>query len=155
MTHSQLLVKLKSESKCKTTEGGGVGARSLVHNTLRGRGACWSSRMGLGRIDKLHSLTRLHTTHTRWLVHSWSTFGLRRAIGTTDTQDSPWLELGGSHHLPPYNILCTSPRGPHLNGFSLPRLPSGSPEIAPARTPATLEPHNFARKSEVRSKTKL
>jgi hypothetical protein len=23
----------------------------------------------------------------------------------------------GSHHLPPYSILCTSLRGPHLNGF--------------------------------------
>jgi len=31
----------------------GVGARSLAHNTSRGRGACWSSGMGLGRVDKL------------------------------------------------------------------------------------------------------
>jgi hypothetical protein len=31
----------------------GVGARSLVHNTLRGGGVCWSSGMGLGRVDKL------------------------------------------------------------------------------------------------------
>jgi hypothetical protein len=28
---------------------------------LKGRGACWSSGMGLGRIDKLHSLTRACT----------------------------------------------------------------------------------------------
>jgi len=34
-----------------------------------------------------------------------------------DTQDSPWPRLGGSHHLPPYSILCTSPHGPHPNGF--------------------------------------
>jgi len=40
MTHFQLLEGLKSEFKYKTTEGGGVGARSLAHNTLRGRGAC-------------------------------------------------------------------------------------------------------------------
>jgi len=32
---------------------GGIGACSLAHNTLRGRGACWSSGMGLGRVDKL------------------------------------------------------------------------------------------------------
>ncbi len=42
---------------------------------------------------------------------------LGRATGNTDTQDSPWPGLGGSHHLPLYNILCTSPRGPHPNGF--------------------------------------
>jgi hypothetical protein len=57
MTHSQLLARFKSESKYKIAEGRGVGARSLAHNTLRGRRACWSSGMGLRRVDKLHSLT--------------------------------------------------------------------------------------------------
>jgi len=42
---------------------------------------------------------------------------LRRATGNTNTQNSPRPELGGSHHLPPYSIFCTSPRGPHPNGF--------------------------------------
>jgi hypothetical protein len=32
---------------------GRVGAHSLAHNPLRGRGAGWSSGMGLGRVDKL------------------------------------------------------------------------------------------------------
>ncbi len=64
LMHSQLLARLKSESKYKTTEGGGVGARSLVHNTLRGRGVCWSFGMGLGRVDKLHSFTRACTQPT-------------------------------------------------------------------------------------------
>jgi hypothetical protein len=78
-------------------------------------------------------------------------------MGNTDTQDSPRPELGGSHHLPPYNILCGWPRNLHPNGFSLPGLPSGSPEIPPAGTPATLEPHNFASKPpiEVWSKAKF
>jgi hypothetical protein len=62
--HSQLLKGLKSESKYKIAEGGGVGARFLAHNTLRGKGACWSSGMGLGRVDKLHSLTRACTQLT-------------------------------------------------------------------------------------------
>jgi len=65
LMHSQLLTRLKSESKYKTTEGGKVRARSLAHNTLRGRGACWSSRMGLGRVDKLHSFTRACTQSTQ------------------------------------------------------------------------------------------
>ncbi len=63
-THSQLLEGLKGESKWKTTEEGGVGMRSLAHNTLRGRGACWSSGTGLGRIDKLiHSHGPAHNPH--------------------------------------------------------------------------------------------
>ncbi len=62
--HSQLLTRLKSESKYKTSEGGGVRARSLTHNTLRGRGACQSSGMGLGRVDKLiHSHGPAHNPH--------------------------------------------------------------------------------------------
>ncbi len=44
-------------------------------------------------------------------------FWLRWATGNTDTQDSPRPRLGGSHHLPLYSILCTSPWGPHPNGF--------------------------------------
>jgi len=64
VTHSQLLEGFKSESKYKTTKGGGVRARSLAHNTLRGRGACWSSEMGLRRVDKLHSLPQpAHNPH--------------------------------------------------------------------------------------------
>jgi len=38
--------------KVKTTEGKGVGARSLAHSTLGGRGVCWSSRVGIRKIDK-------------------------------------------------------------------------------------------------------
>jgi hypothetical protein len=65
LTHSQLLKRLKCESKKKTLEEGGVRAHSLVHNILRGRGACWSSGMGLGRVDKLHSLTQACTQPTQ------------------------------------------------------------------------------------------
>ncbi len=42
---------------------------------------------------------------------------LGRATGNTDTQDSPRPELGGSHHLPPYSILCSSPRRLHPNDY--------------------------------------
>jgi hypothetical protein len=42
---------------------------------------------------------------------------LGRATSNMDIQDSPRPELGGSHHLPPYSILYTSPRGPHPNDF--------------------------------------
>ncbi len=41
---------------------------------------------------------------------------LGRATGNTDTQDSTRPELGGSHHLPPYSILCSSRQRWHPNG---------------------------------------
>jgi len=34
-----------------------------------------------------------------------------------DSQDSPQPRLGGSHHLPPYSILCVTLQHPHPNGF--------------------------------------
>jgi hypothetical protein len=40
LTHPQLLKGFKYRSKWNTTEEGGIGARSLAHNILRGRGAC-------------------------------------------------------------------------------------------------------------------
>ncbi len=114
--------------------------------------------MGLGRVDKLHSLTRACTQLTQsgqCIVGAPLVLG--RATGNTDTQDSPRPELGGSHHLPHYSIVCGWPRSLHPNDFSLPGLPSGSPEIPPTGTLTTLEPHNFVRKPsiEVRSKAKL
>jgi hypothetical protein len=33
----------------------------------------------------------------------------------TDSQDSPWPKLRGSHHLPPYNILCAWPHDQYPN----------------------------------------
>jgi hypothetical protein len=60
-----LFERLKCESNQKTVEEGGVRAHSLAHSTLRGRKACWNSEMGLGRVDKLHSLTRACTKPTQ------------------------------------------------------------------------------------------
>ncbi len=106
--------------------------------------------MGLGRVDKLHSLTHACTQPTQGgqcIVRTFLVLG--RATGNTDIQDSPRPRLGGSHHLPPYSILYTSPRSPHPNGFSLSGLLRGSPKIAPTGTPTTLEPHNFASRPRI------
>jgi len=68
-------------------------------------------------------------------------------VGTShrhfDTLDSPRPGLGGSHHLPPYNILCSSPWELHPNGtFSrdsqvgVPKLSRvGLPGLWTLRTP--------------------
>jgi hypothetical protein len=66
---------------------------------------CWASHPHLAKVG------------LRQLVHSWSTFGARTRHKQLDSQDSPQPRLGGSHHLPPYSILCASPWGPHPNGI--------------------------------------
>jgi len=40
------------------------------------------------------------------------------------------FRLGGSHHLPPYSILCTSPRHPHPNGFLSQDSQGGVPKLS-------------------------
>ncbi len=103
--------------------------------------------MGLGRIDKLHFLTWAYTKPTQasqCIVGALLVLG--KATGDSDSQDSPQPKVGGSHHLPPYSILCPSPRGPHPNGI-----------LSKVGTPATLGAHNFACRPliEMRSKAKL
>ncbi len=74
--------------------------------------------MGLGRIDKLQLLTWTCTKPTQGgqcIIGAPLVLG--RAMGNLDSQDSPRPRLGGSHHLPPYSILCGCPWGPHPNGF--------------------------------------
>ncbi len=51
-------------------------------------------------------------------MHNWSTFGARTSHEQTRTHKTHHgPNLGESHHLPPYNIFCASPQGPHPNGF--------------------------------------
>jgi hypothetical protein len=41
---------------------------------------------------------------------------LGQATGNLDSLDSPRPRLGGSHHLPPYSILCSATQRLHPNG---------------------------------------
>jgi len=75
---------------------------------------------------------------------------LRRATGNLNSQDSPWPGLGGSHHLPPYSILCASSWGPHPNDI----FPSGNPEIVKVGTLMTLGAYNFSCRPRVEMKSK-
>jgi len=95
----------------------GRGARSLVRNTSR-----VERRAGtLGW--QLRKLTRKSITHTNLhkpnnklvnvkLKYFWCT---DKPQANTDLQNSPRPRLGGSHHLPPYSILCAWPWGQHSN----------------------------------------
>jgi hypothetical protein len=86
-------------------------------------------------------------------MHSWNTFGAKMNHGQIQ-QDSPRPELGGSHHLPSYSILCVCPQDQHP---FVPGLPSGSPKILTSRTPTTSGAHNFVCRPliEMRSKAKF
>jgi hypothetical protein len=64
--------------------------------------------MGLRRLtNTLITHTDLHKPNNKLvsaqLEHFWCT---DEPQANLDSQDSPWPELGGSHHLPPYSILC-------------------------------------------------
>jgi len=82
-----------------------------------GRGACWSFGMGLGRLtSKSLTHTDLHKPNNRVvnveLEHFWC---MDEPRANTDSQESPRLGLGGSHHLPHYSILCAWPQDQHSN----------------------------------------
>jgi hypothetical protein len=89
-------------------EGEGVGARSLVHNTSGVEGGVEALGWGLRRLTS-KSITHmdLHKPNNKLvsaqLEHFWCTDEPR---ANTNSQDSPWPRLRGSHHLPPYTILC-------------------------------------------------
>jgi len=85
------------------------------------------------------------------LEHFWCTDEPR---ANTDSQDSPRLELGGSHHLAPYIYLVFGHETNTEMSFC-PRTPE-IPKIPKIVTPAILKAHNFVCKPliEVRSKAK-
>jgi len=60
-------------------------------------------------------------------------------VGTNHGQlgllDSPRSGLGGSHHLPPYNILCVSLQRLHPNGFFSRDSQVGVPKLSWVRVP--------------------
>jgi hypothetical protein len=67
-----------------------------------------------------------------WLVssHSRTPLVLGQATCNLDSLDSPRPGLGGSHHLPPYSILCSSPRRLHLNGTFSRDSQGGVPKLS-------------------------
>jgi hypothetical protein len=55
---------------------------------------------------------------------------LGQITGNSDSLDSPRLGIGGSHHLPPYSILCSSARRLHPNGSISRDSQSGVPKLS-------------------------
>ncbi len=69
--------------------------------------------------------------------------GTPLGVGTShmhfDTLDSPRPGLGGNHHLPPYSILCSSPRRLHPNGSFSRDSQGGIPKLSWVGVPGLWE----------------
>jgi hypothetical protein len=101
----------------KTLEGKRVGVHSLACNISKVEGHAWTSGWGLGRLTSKSIIhTDLHKPNNKLvnaqLEHLWCIDGPR---ANTNSQDSSWPGLEGSHYLPPYIILCAWPRDQHSN----------------------------------------
>ncbi len=119
---------MRSQVPCWTQ----VGSKSVKQRNCLELGACsqLSTLKGVeGRVEApgwdqeegqaLVTYSNLHQTNQQVGQFTFqSTFGARTSHG------QPWThkihhnpDSGGSHHLPPYSILCVSLRHLHLNGF--------------------------------------
>jgi hypothetical protein len=93
------------------------GGRSRLP-ALKGVRGCARSpeiRLGRGTIMISHEFAS-KTNHKRVSSHSKTPLGVGTSHEHLDSFDSPWFGLEGSHHLPPYSILCSSMLRLHSNG---------------------------------------
>jgi hypothetical protein len=77
--------------------------------------------------------------------HSGTPLGVGTSHGHFGPQDTSRPGLGGSHHLPPYSILCSSRRKLHPNGTNSRDSQVGVPKLSrncPGWSPGTLGAHN-------------
>jgi len=90
--------------KVTIVEGEGVGAHSLACSTSGVEGCIGDSKWGLRRLtSKSITHTDLHKPNNKLVSVELERFWCM------DPQNSPRLRLAGSHHLPPYNIICACP----------------------------------------------
>jgi hypothetical protein len=82
----------------------------------------------------------MHTNHTKWLVHSWSTFGARTSHGQHGHTRLTTARTWGSHHLPPYSTLCSSRRRWHPNGYFSRDSRVGVPKLSRVGVPGLWTP---------------
>ncbi len=89
--------------------------------------------------------------------HSRTPLGVRTSHGHFGPQDTPWPGLGGSHHLPPYSILCNAPLRLHPNGSFSRDSQVGVPKLSrncPGWSPGTLGAHNSRLQSLIAMRSK-
>jgi hypothetical protein len=147
--------KSKSEDRKRRRNWGAF----LDSQHFRGRRACWSSGMGLGRMTSNQSLTRTCIKHqtTSWLVHSWSTFGAKtNHVQIRTHKIHHGLDLGEATTFPLIVYFVFGHETSTQMTF-VPGLLGGNLEIFKVRILAILGDHNFVWRPpiEMRSKAKL
>jgi hypothetical protein len=70
------------------------------------------------------------TNHKLVRTHSAPFWCWDKPWATLDSLDSPRPELRGSHHLPPYSILCVTPWEPHPNDVFSQDSQGGVPKLS-------------------------
>jgi len=125
------------------------------------KGCARSLGIRLGRGTSRSSLN-LHpkTNHMGLVSHSGTPLGVGTSHGHFGPQDSPRPGLRGSHHLPPYSILCNAPPRLHPNDSFSQDSQVGVSKLSrncPGWSPGTLGTHNSRLQSLIatRSKPKL
>ncbi len=115
----------------------GLGAHSQLPALKGVRGVCRKLQDQTRKRDKLLSYSVLHPKPTNKLVithfahfQCWD-----KPRATLDSLDSPRPGFNGSHHLPPYSILCVSPLHLHLNDIFSRDSQSGVPKLSRFRLP--------------------
>jgi len=113
---------------------------------------------GTRKNDKHQLLTRTCTKpNTRWLVHSWSTFGAGTSHGQIRTHKTyHGLDLEEATTFP-FMVYFLPLHKTHIQMTFCPRLTNGNFEILKVGTSTILGPCNFVSKPliEMRSKAKL
>jgi hypothetical protein len=97
---------------------------------------------GTRKNDKqlIHSHELAQNQTISWLVHCWSTFGVRNSHGQTQTHHG--LDLGEVTTFP-LIVYFVPLHEAHIQMTFCLELPFGSPEIANIGIPTTLGSHNF------------
>jgi len=135
---------LEGSPKCSCGKLGLEGVPDFQHyKGVEGRARSLGIRLGRGTSRSSLNLHPKQTT--KWLVHirehPWV---LGQATSTLDYK-TPRPSLGGSHHLPPYSILCDAPLRLHPNGSFSRDSQVGVPKLSrncPGWSPGTLGAHN-------------
>jgi len=86
----------------------------------------------------LHDLA-FKNQHKLVRTHSAPFWCWDKPQATLDSLDSPRPELGGSHHLPPYSILCVTSREPHSNDTFSQDSQGGVPKLSRVGLPGLWE----------------
>jgi hypothetical protein len=124
VTCSQLLEGFKCESKLKITEEQKVGACSLAYSILEGSRGVLEIRDGTRKNWQAWiTHTNVHKTNTRWLVHSWSTFGVKMSHGQLGFTRLTMARTWGKPPPSPLIVYFVPFHGGHIQMAFCPKTP--------------------------------